>query len=79
VFERSGPKHIWQFIGGWLAVCLLLWLLFHKRMVANSEWRLSRREREDKQMLTARDRDSSSSSSAKTIVEEGSRRSPTIY
>lgn len=33
IFEKTGPTHIWEFIGCQLILCLLLWLIFYGRMI----------------------------------------------
>ncbi|KAL7070793.1 hypothetical protein ACQ4LE_009682 [Meloidogyne hapla] len=37
VFEKYGPKYIWEFIGSQLILCLLCWVLFYKRMISKAE------------------------------------------
>jgi hypothetical protein len=44
VFEKTGPKHIWEFISFSLAFCIFLWFIFYKRMVPNTERMAKRME-----------------------------------
>jgi Na+-driven multidrug efflux pump len=50
VFEKTGPKHIWEFISLSLAFCFFLWFIFYKRMIPNSE-RLAKRAENEKKHL----------------------------
>ncbi|CAK5048586.1 unnamed protein product [Meloidogyne enterolobii] len=37
VFENYGPRHIWEFIGSQLILCLFCWIVFYKRMISKAE------------------------------------------
>ncbi|KAF7635242.1 hypothetical protein Mgra_00005357 [Meloidogyne graminicola] len=43
VFEKSGPKHIWEFICFQLILCLFCWIIFYKRMISKNQnrWQIN--------------------------------------
>uniref|UniRef100_A0A915D658 Uncharacterized protein n=1 Tax=Ditylenchus dipsaci TaxID=166011 RepID=A0A915D658_9BILA len=37
VYMMSGPTYIWQFVMGMITSCVLLWMIFYKRMISNTK------------------------------------------